>query len=120
MAGTVTVGGTVATDGLLLVKVTETAEVAAPFRVTMAVEDAPPKTVEGLSDSDETTEPGGSGGDMVYVYATCPFVPAPERNALTYSTVTCAGVTVTRRWPELGRTLIVYGSVVWYSAKPYP
>jgi hypothetical protein len=65
LAGTVTVDGTVATDGLLLVRVTEAFEGAGPFSVTVAVEDAPPSTVEGLSDSDDTaTELGAPGAGM--------------------------------------------------------
>jgi hypothetical protein len=53
---------------LLLVRLTETSEGALPLSVTVAVDDAPPTTVEGFSDSDETTiEPGVAGAGMMYV-----------------------------------------------------
>jgi hypothetical protein len=51
---------------LLFVRVTETSEGAGPFSVTVAVEDALPTTVEGLSDSDETAiEPEVAGAGML-------------------------------------------------------
>jgi hypothetical protein len=112
LAATATEVGTVAADGLLLERPTETPlEGAGPFSVTVAVEFAvPPITVAGFSDNDETaTEPVVPAGGMLYESAIAPFVPpAAARDALTYSTVTpLVGLTVTRRWPELGRTLSV-------------
>ena len=55
-AATVTLAGTVAADVLLLVKVT-TAPLAgaAPVRVTVPVEDVPPTTLEGLSETEVGT-----------------------------------------------------------------
>jgi hydrogenase maturation factor len=53
-AATVTVAGTVA-DALLLASVTEAAAAAAPFRVTVAVEGAPPTTVAGFKPTDAMT-----------------------------------------------------------------
>jgi hypothetical protein len=51
---------------LLFVRATETSEGAGPFSVTVAVEDAPPSTVEGFSTSDETaTEPCVPGAGML-------------------------------------------------------
>jgi hypothetical protein len=55
-AATVTLAGTVA-EGSLLVSVTTAPPVgAAPFSVTVPVEDAPPSTVEGLKETEESVD----------------------------------------------------------------
>ena len=82
---TITEGGITAADGLLLESVTKTPpKGAALFSVTVPVEFAiPPITVVGSSDSEETETAPEVAAFMVYVYAICPLVPAPARNALT-------------------------------------
>ena len=116
-------GATIAADVFPLARVTEApAEGAGPFSVTVAVEYTPlPTTVVGFSVSDETKgEPGVAGAGMLYESAIAPLVPpAAARDALTYWTVTpLIGSTVTRRWPELGRTLSVYTPSAVYCWKP--
>jgi hypothetical protein len=54
-AAIVTFAGTPPTVGLLLDRVTNAPPVGAiPFRVTVPVEDVPPVTLEGLSDTPDT------------------------------------------------------------------
>ena len=71
-AATVTLGGTVATDGLELASVTSTPPAGAgPESVTAPVELEPPITVEGFSVSDESV----GGGDGVTVSVVVLVVP---------------------------------------------
>ena len=66
---TMTEPGTLAAEGLLLERATETPSAGAGlFRVTVAVElVTPPSTVAGLSESDETAiEPGVAVAGMLY------------------------------------------------------
>jgi len=63
-AATVTLAGTVAVDVLLLVRVTAAPPAGAgPLSVTVPVEESPPVTVVGFSDSVESVTDGEEVGD---------------------------------------------------------
>lgn len=65
-AATVTLDGTVAAEVLLLESVTVAPPAgAAPLNVTVPVEEFPPVTLVGFSDSDETVGGGGDAGVTV-------------------------------------------------------
>lgn len=59
-ADTVTLDGTVATDGLLLLNATAVADVGAALSVTVPVELEPPLTLVGLSVSELSVTPAGA------------------------------------------------------------
>jgi hypothetical protein len=65
-AGMVTLAGTVATAGMLLMSVTTAPPVrAGPLSVTLAVEGDPPLTLVGFSESEVRVGPGGGCGVTV-------------------------------------------------------
>ncbi len=74
-AGTVTLAGTLATDGLLL----ETETTAPPlgagaFRVTVPMEELPPVTLDGLSASEATVRSGAVTVSVAGLLVTLPAV----------------------------------------------
>ncbi len=101
-AGTVTLGGTLATGGLLLESVTVAPPAGAgPLRVTLPAEDVPPVTLDGLRAKEEIVTAGG--GWLVAWTVRVSLIGLPA-NAVFQRRVqhSCLQPLSRRRWPGWG------------------